>query len=89
MWANHPPARLGTCYEHKQNTNKHTLTYRALSSQTAQALSSAEIIPQSLQDEKKATGGIEAQSEVKELQLLRQKMLELEQERRRLLEKNK
>jgi len=43
----------------------------------------------SCQDEKKATGGIEAQSEVKELQLLRQKMLELEQERRRLLEKNK
>merc|ERR550525_601336 len=43
----------------------------------------------SCQDEKKATGGREAQSEVKELQLLRQKMLELEQERRRLLEKNK
>jgi len=38
------------------------------------------------QDQK---GGQEAQSEVKELQLLRQKMLELEQERRRLLEKNK
>ena len=52
---------------------------------TAQVRSRVEIIP-SLQDQK---GGQEAQSEVKELQLLRQKMLELEHERRRLLEKNK
>ena len=54
---------------------------------TAQVRSRVEII-RSLQDQKGGHGQ-EAECEVKELQLLRQKMLELEQERSRLLEKNK